>query len=292
MVVDAGVHARGPMGRPERVIDPDAGPIAAFCHQLRLLRERAGRPTYRHLEKLTHYSASVLSRAASGERLPSREVTLAFVAACGGDTAEWDRRWAAAAHDAPEPALPALLDLSGNDSAVSAGLDRVRPRRWLSRRLVLAVATALLIAVATTVVLLLRQRTVPDTWAADGADPYAAGCSRDKRGLDWAAITRPDGKPFGSLILWYSSACQAAWGYVTGPNSTKWTAHIIAHRPADGASAPSEFSADTDEPGSWGNVLSARNSCVWIEAFVSDAQGEGKHASTSCFQPGGVVNTR
>ena len=69
------------MGRRERVIDPSVGPVAEFAQQLRQLREWAGRPTYRHLESMTHYSATVLSRAAAGERLPSRDVTLAFVAA-------------------------------------------------------------------------------------------------------------------------------------------------------------------------------------------------------------------
>ncbi|RDI67495.1 NB-ARC domain-containing protein [Nocardia pseudobrasiliensis] len=39
------------------------------------------------------YSPSVLSEAASGHRLPTLQVTLAFVRACGGDTTEWEQRW-------------------------------------------------------------------------------------------------------------------------------------------------------------------------------------------------------
>jgi hypothetical protein len=39
------------------------------------------------------FSPSVLSSAAAGCRLPTLEVTLAFVMACGGDVAEWRRRW-------------------------------------------------------------------------------------------------------------------------------------------------------------------------------------------------------
>jgi hypothetical protein len=39
------------------------------------------------------FSPSVLSYAASGHRLPSLQVTLAFVQTCGGDSAAWERRW-------------------------------------------------------------------------------------------------------------------------------------------------------------------------------------------------------
>jgi NB-ARC domain len=39
------------------------------------------------------YSPSVLSSAASGYRLPTLPVTLAFVRACAGDVEEWERRW-------------------------------------------------------------------------------------------------------------------------------------------------------------------------------------------------------
>jgi hypothetical protein len=39
------------------------------------------------------FSSSVLSSASSGHRLPSLQVTLAFVAACGGDRLYWERRW-------------------------------------------------------------------------------------------------------------------------------------------------------------------------------------------------------
>ncbi|WP_253917133.1 WD40 repeat domain-containing protein [Streptomyces sp. MNP-20] len=39
------------------------------------------------------YAATVFSRAASGDQLPSLEVTLAYAAACGADQEEWERRW-------------------------------------------------------------------------------------------------------------------------------------------------------------------------------------------------------
>nr|WP_132126505.1 hypothetical protein [Actinocrispum wychmicini] len=45
------------------------------------------------MAKHAHYSASTLSEAAAGRSLPSLEVTLAYVRACGGDPAEWEDRW-------------------------------------------------------------------------------------------------------------------------------------------------------------------------------------------------------
>lgn len=100
------------MGRPERPLDPDAGPVQLFAHQLRQLREAAGRPTYRELAARTHYSPSVLSRAAAGEDFPSLEVTLAFVAACSGDLDLWEHRWRAASEEqARTPSARASTDL-------------------------------------------------------------------------------------------------------------------------------------------------------------------------------------
>ncbi|WP_027346984.1 nSTAND1 domain-containing NTPase [Hamadaea tsunoensis] len=95
------------MGRPEKPVDPDAGPVPRFAWQLRQLRERAGNPSYRRLAKLAHYSPSTLAEAAKGDRLASLEVTLAYVAACGGDAAEWQARWEATAdQEAARPVPP------------------------------------------------------------------------------------------------------------------------------------------------------------------------------------------
>src|SRR5689334_25241009 len=81
------------MPRPERPLDPFAGPVEQFAFDLRRLREKAGSPGYRELGKLSHYSASTLADAARGQRLPSLAVTLAFVRACGGDEETWEQRW-------------------------------------------------------------------------------------------------------------------------------------------------------------------------------------------------------
>ncbi|WP_250291544.1 NB-ARC domain-containing protein [Frankia sp. CiP1_Cm_nod1] len=81
------------MGRPERPLDAANGPIAEFARDLRALRKSAGGPSYRQLARTALFAPSVLSSAASGHRLPTLAVTLAFVSACGGDPVAWERRW-------------------------------------------------------------------------------------------------------------------------------------------------------------------------------------------------------
>lgn len=81
------------MARQERPIDPGAGPLQCFAWELRKVRVEAGSPTYRALARKAGYSASTLSEAAAGSRQPSLDVVLAYVGACGGDTASWRERW-------------------------------------------------------------------------------------------------------------------------------------------------------------------------------------------------------
>ncbi|MHA4947196.1 nSTAND1 domain-containing NTPase [Micromonospora sp. SD19] len=81
------------MGRPERPLDPEAGELERFALDLRKLRAKAGTPTYRQLARRAHFSVTTLAKAASGETVPSLQVTLAYVAACDGDLAEWTERW-------------------------------------------------------------------------------------------------------------------------------------------------------------------------------------------------------
>ncbi|HEX6470834.1 MAG TPA: hypothetical protein VF069_17165 [Streptosporangiaceae bacterium] len=75
-----------------------------------MLRRQAGEPPYRAMARRAGVSATVLSQAAKGERLPTLQTTLAFIRACGGDAAaerEWRHRWEqvrAALHRRPAPA--------------------------------------------------------------------------------------------------------------------------------------------------------------------------------------------
>ncbi|RNL70060.1 hypothetical protein [Streptomyces sp. I6] len=81
------------MPRKETPLGGGDGPLLEFAAGLRQLRRSAGSPPYRKLAERAHYSISTLSSAASGLRLPTLAVTLAYVSACGGDPQEWERRW-------------------------------------------------------------------------------------------------------------------------------------------------------------------------------------------------------
>lgn len=111
------------MPRNENPLDPLAGPLAAFASDLRTLRHEAGHMTYRVMAKRTGYSVTTLSVAASGASLPSLEVTLAYVQACGGDPQQWQDRWRQAADQRQEQqgsAVNSAVD-NGVGSAVNSG---------------------------------------------------------------------------------------------------------------------------------------------------------------------------
>lgn len=92
------------MPRREQPLESGDDVLLRFARDLRQLREKAGSPTYRQLSARAHYSAAALSEAASGRKLPSRAVMLAYVNACEGDIAAWEERWRdIAAASAVEP---------------------------------------------------------------------------------------------------------------------------------------------------------------------------------------------
>ncbi|MGX2995680.1 nSTAND1 domain-containing NTPase [Streptomyces sp. JNUCC 64] len=123
------------MGRREKPLDPSAGPVGAFAEALRELRRTAGAPTYRAMAAGSPYSASTLSAAASGERLPSLPVVLAYVRACGGDPEGWERRWrglrageaalADGAGDGDDGPYPGLARFGTGDGARFFGRDEL-----------------------------------------------------------------------------------------------------------------------------------------------------------------------
>jgi tetratricopeptide (TPR) repeat protein len=122
------------MPRPERALDPRADPVQRFACDLRELRRDAGTPTYRELAKQAHYSATVLAEAASGRRLPTLAATLAYVRACGGEPAAWERRWRDLASRAvPSGGHPARL--AELPPASDGFVGRRGELAWLSARL-------------------------------------------------------------------------------------------------------------------------------------------------------------
>ncbi|WP_182874535.1 helix-turn-helix domain-containing protein [Microbispora sp. H10670] len=298
------------MGRPERDLSPEEGPVQAFAVALRRLREEAGTPTYRALAERAHYSATVLSRAAGGRVLPSLEVTLAFVRACGGDEDEWTRRWhrvSAEIADAPEtsggeppsPAPDAGEDVpSSARGGASGGLaGRARERgRLLVPLAALVTAGAVALGAAGSGPLLapgwtsrnqhLTDRTTDASLAEDmdGDDPRARGCGPDPdtlETLDAVPLLLPGGARFGTLRLRRSPVCDTAWASAHYDNPRLYTVWLAAHRPADNAQVRSQWSNNTP-PGSYGDMLSLARGCVWVEGWVVTERGEGPHAATRC----------
>jgi WD40 repeat protein/energy-coupling factor transporter ATP-binding protein EcfA2 len=124
-------------GRAEGELDPGAGPVQRFAAGLRALRESAGRPTYREMARRARYGVTTLSQAAAGKQLPTRAVTLAYVKACGGDLAEWERRWheasaelaaEAAADETTRPPYRGLTRFEPGDAELFFGRDQLVER--------------------------------------------------------------------------------------------------------------------------------------------------------------------
>ncbi|MFI7401659.1 hypothetical protein ACIBW9_14500 [Streptomyces sp. NPDC049541] len=115
------------MGRPERPVDPSAGPIARFAHELRQLRSAAGSPAYRTMAKAVGCGATTLSQAAAGERLPALPVVEAYVRACGGDPATWRPRWQEARREAEQEDGPAQGEPRETTPVPYRGLARFEP---------------------------------------------------------------------------------------------------------------------------------------------------------------------
>ncbi len=81
------------VGRREKPVDPEAGPVQRLAHELRVLREKAGKPPYREMGGRAGYSTTALSQAAAGDQLPSLAVVRAYAEALDADPDEWERRW-------------------------------------------------------------------------------------------------------------------------------------------------------------------------------------------------------
>ncbi|GAA2158444.1 hypothetical protein GCM10009760_61470 [Kitasatospora kazusensis] len=86
------------MGRPERPVTMRTRQSAALAQYLRVLRQRSGR-TYAELGRSTGMTPSRLSRAASGDSVPSLAVVEQYAKGCGADKqemAELRKLWRAA----------------------------------------------------------------------------------------------------------------------------------------------------------------------------------------------------
>jgi hypothetical protein len=199
-------------------VDPGAGPGQQLALALRELREDSGNPTYRAMAERAHYSASALARAASGTAFPSRDLVLAYVRSCGGDQAEWDQRWAAAAAQAGHDGEPEHAHRPGPPGQEPHG---GTPRRRRPRRLAIAVAAAAAVPTLTAGILLVPgprhpaphpPATLPSTSAAAGSSQPADLVPVRRQGL---LVLAP-----GQVADLDTPASRApGWGIVNEPGS-------------------------------------------------------------------------
>jgi WD40 repeat protein len=121
--------------RGERPLEAGDGPLLRFAADLRRLRQKAGSPPYRTLAEHAHYSISTLSSAASGQRLPSLAVTLAYVRACDGDTEEWERVWRTVAAELGESSADAdLVEARSGAPYVGLAAFQTKDAQWFFGR--------------------------------------------------------------------------------------------------------------------------------------------------------------
>ncbi|WP_240806343.1 helix-turn-helix domain-containing protein [Streptomyces tibetensis] len=107
------------MGRREKPVDPSAGPVQRLAHDLRLLREKAGKPPYREMAERAGYSTTALSQAAAGDQLPTLAVVRAYADALDADPDEWEARWREADAESRAP--------TADERAPYRGLARFEP---------------------------------------------------------------------------------------------------------------------------------------------------------------------
>lgn len=114
----------GTVPRGERPLEYGDSALLRFAADLRRLRAGAGQVSYRELAARSHYSTTTLSDAAGGRKLPTLDVTLAYVRGCRGDEEEWRRRWHEVAAEVVR-SRPAPADSSG--AAPYVGLSAFQP---------------------------------------------------------------------------------------------------------------------------------------------------------------------
>ncbi|HEX6526198.1 MAG TPA: helix-turn-helix domain-containing protein [Streptosporangiaceae bacterium] len=282
------------MGRPESHLSGTDPHLLAFADDLRRLRQQAGSPSYRQLARQAHYSPSALSQAANGRAMPTLEVTLGFVRACGGDVADWERRW---------QALNAAINVNGQESRdgvpeileCAPGSDAPRTRQPVFRYLRIGLTVVTFAVASTDLAVRLATTTGPPAAAssqllgkaepiADGSDPNRSGCGTGAVTMAMTRVHFPTDQLSGEVELRYSPHCHSAWGrfepapgWKPGPGTmvTVWTI-----RPADQAtqSYSVEFGGETII----GNMLMTARGCVTAEVTVVRGAIESPVATTAC----------
>jgi hypothetical protein len=299
---------RGAMPRPERPVDASQGPVPRFAADLRRLRAGAGDITYRELAREAHFSKATLSAAAAGHRLPTWDVTHAYVQGCGGDIAEWRARWQATRAELGFPAEPPAQDYQAAllaeevTGAIQGGLMAGGRRPMLiAAGVVLAAgaAAALMWSVGHAHTTMSgtsgRARFSAEPAArfagspepiADNNDPEKTGCAYDPAvtTLDSVDIDTAAENLLGVAELRYSPRCQVAWGRFVPSNRMAYFKNaviiITATRPGT-YTAGTSYRTRFDGQDVFGNILTTRQSCVEITVTVRAPTGGGTE-TTHC----------
>src|ERR1700680_1984268 len=292
------------MGRQERPLDPDAGEVERFAADLRALRERAGNPGYRALALRAHYAVTTLSQAAAGNRLPTLEVALAYVRACGADEAaqqEWCSRWRRLARQFDLPGQPrprqdgaCVPDAEEPGKSASAPAAALRTRDRIGTRELVGAALACL-----AILLLAILLTIPGDQTTrspvltrvvlppDGADPRESGCARDAVNLDVAdvAVLRPLQRVYGKVFLRYSPSCLSAWPRFENNPMTPRGSHLVLAtiRPVD--HQETDYADVFQGEWIWGNMLQTTHGCVMVRAVLTVAGQPPAIGMTRCMRP-------
>jgi len=305
------------MPRPERPVDPSLGPAQRFAHGLRKLRQEAGNPPYRDMAGVVHFSKATLSAAARGHRLPTWDVTAAYVRACDGDLDLWRSLWLSARDElglvASEDNVPGNRAESPSeqpgDPSATETIPVIARRR---RRLFAAIGILTLVLVGSVSgVWALKRSNMPrvvtesspatETPArfiggqepvADNADPKKSGCAADPAGiatLDKVQINTANENFLGEAELRHSPSCHASWGrFVPSPRLTYLQSNgpirirITAHRPATGTLGTPYETVFDGQP-AFGNIMLDFEGCIEITVHVEAPDGPGS-ATTNCLR--------
>ncbi|MET7419654.1 DUF2690 domain-containing protein [Dactylosporangium sp. NPDC005555] len=303
----------------------DSDRLTEFVADLAALRREAGQPSLRKMSGISHYSHTALSSVLSGARLPSQELTLAFVRACGGDDDAWRERWLREhdlLHSRPAPPVPPAgrvtptgtgTEAEAETDAGDAGDAAPPARHGLALGIgiaALVVAIVVAIAVVTGVFTAAPKSgsqagsqsvsqagsdattgaSAPPAGAqavADGSDPQEQRCQLDA--VSPHTVPIPDA--YGTLTLRYSPHCRAAWPLFVSTERvpTGATVRLRARRPSDGAVSSFDYPYMVHPQvfSVFGNVLGTAQGCVSVSVEVTAPQNGAPLATaeTPCVQP-------
>jgi hypothetical protein len=180
-----------------------------------------------------------------------------------------------------------------------------RAARWQKRLIaVSAVATALAAIVGLLINLgsltgmvgglvgpIIHPTPSPAPLARDGEDPNSTTCLKDAVVTVEAQVFRPDGGHFGTLELRYSRKCHAGWGRLQVLQADQRNLPPLKVEIDTRALPDHRVAAFTypyqGEPNVYGNLLLARNGCVFAEVRITQGGMDGPLARTACANDNG-----